>query len=257
MRESNAPLPFGQPVWPVQKTRLLSVLQNGALRESQTTGSIRWSSNSTYLVSISDEDITCPAIYKPQRGERPLWDFPDGTLCYREYAAFIISEGLAWDIVPPTVLRDGPRGLGSMQLYIPHNTDFNYFSLDAAYAPQLQRITAFDYVINNADRKGGHCLVDDNNHVWGIDHGIGFHSAPKLRTVIWDFAGQPIPEAILKDLENLFCQIEDKTSTLALCMAELLDHTEVNAFMARLRKLLQRREYPRPGPGPNYPWPPV
>jgi uncharacterized repeat protein (TIGR03843 family) len=243
-------------VWqPAELQRMLDLLGCGTIREEH--GMLRWSSNYTFLVSVSTDDGKTLAVYKPQRGERPLWDFPDGTLCYRETAAYTVSNALGWDIVPPTILRDGPRGVGSVQYYIENNTDVNYFSLDDKYADQLRRIAAFDYIINNADRKGGHCLLDAQNHVWGIDHGIGFHTSPKLRTVIWDFAGQAIPEAILADISGMCGQIEDSTSRLRFELDRLLADAEMNALIARIRRILQRREFPRPGPGPNYPWPPV
>jgi len=218
---------------------------------------LRWSSNYTFLVSITDGQCATMAVYKPQRGERPLWDFPDGTLCYRETAAFVVSDALDWCIVPPTTLRDGTRGLGSVQLYIPNNPEVNYFSLDDRFADQLMKFAAFDYVINNADRKGGHCLLDDDNHLWGIDHGIGFHTAPKLRTVIWDFAGQTIPDELLNDLLRVCSELEDKRSHVRMELEQLLSDAELHALQARMRRITQRREYPRPGPGPNYPWPPV
>lgn len=233
----------------------MRLLDCGAIREEH--GMLRWSSNYTFLVSVSDDELQTVAVYKPQRGERPLWDFPDGTLCYREAAAHLVSDSLGWQIVPPTVLREGPRGLGSLQLYIPNNSDVNYFSLDETSAAQLMRFAAFDYIVNNADRKGGHCLLAADGHLWGIDHGLAFHSAPKLRTVVWDFAGQRVPDVLLADLERLCACMEDLQNPARLELDKLLANSEVNAFMARVRRLLQRREYPRPGPGPNYPWPPV
>jgi len=185
----------------VDVARVMRLLDCGAIREEH--GMLRWSSNYTFLVSVSDDELQTVAVYKPQRGERPLWDFPDGTLCYREAAAHLVSDSLGWQIVPPTVLREGPRGLGSLQLYIPNNSDVNYFSLDETSAAQLMRFAAFDYIVNNADRKGGHCLLAADGHLWGIDHGLAFHSAPKLRTVVWDFAGQRVPDVLLADLERL------------------------------------------------------
>jgi uncharacterized repeat protein (TIGR03843 family) len=235
--------------------QLMRLLACGQMREEH--GMLRWSSNYAFLVSIVDDDSTSLAVYKPQRGERPLWDFPDGTLCMREVAAYVMSDALGWEVVPPTVLRDGSRGLGSVQIYIQNNPEINYFSLDERFADQLRRFAAFDYLINNADRKGGHCLLGEDSHLWGIDHGIGFHTAPKLRTVIWDFAGQPIPEPILRDVQRVCPEIDDQRSRLRLELDKLLSEPEVNALQARMRRLLQRREYPRPGPGPNYPWPPV
>jgi hypothetical protein len=240
---------------PIDLTRVMQLLTMGTIQDEH--GMLRCSSNYTFLVSVGDEELKTMAVYKPQRGERPLWDFPDGTLCHRETAAFVMSNALSWQIVPPTVLRSGPRGIGSLQLYIQNNPEINYFSLDETYVDQLQRIAAFDYVINNADRKGGHVLLGSDGHLWGIDHGIGFHAAPKLRTVIWDFAGKPIPDDLLSDIQRVYSEIEEVNSALRCEFDKLLADAEVNALLARMRRILQRREYPRPGPGPNYPWPPV
>jgi uncharacterized repeat protein (TIGR03843 family) len=231
------------------------LLACGAISEAY--GMLRWSSNHTFLVGVADGDETLQAVYKPQRGERPLWDFPDGTLCYRETAAYLVSEALSWQLVPPTVLRDGPRGVGSLQYYVQNNPEVNYFSFEERHAAQLMALAAFDYVINNADRKGGHCLLDSDEHLWAIDHGIAFHSMPKLRTVVWDFAGQRVPEPLVADLQRFCAALEDTQSRLRFDLDKLLAESEIAALMARTRRLLSRREYPRPGPGPNYPWPPV
>ena len=240
---------------PMDEDSILRLLNCGEIREEH--GMLRWSSNYTFLVTVQDGDTTSMAVYKPQRGERPLWDFPDGTLCYREVSAYVVSSALGWDIVPPTVLRDGPRGIGSLQYFIQNNPEINYFSLDETFADPLMHMTAFDYLINNADRKGGHVLLAGDGHLWGIDHGIGFHSAPKLRTVIWDFAGKAIPDPMLRDIERVYSEVEDVHCGTRLDLNKLLADAEVNALMARMRRMLQRREFPRPGPGPNYPWPPV
>ena len=134
------------------------------------------------------------AIYKPQQGERPLWDFPRGTLCHREVAAFEVSEALGWAIVPDTVLRDGPAGIGMMQRFVEHDPEEHYFTLLEEHGDEFRRMAAFDVVINNTDRKGGHCLPRDRTaRIFGIDHGVSFHAQWKLRTVIWDFGGEPIP----------------------------------------------------------------
>ena len=235
----------------------VTLLTCGEVRDEH--GMLRWSSNYTFLVTVADQDSQTMAVYKPQRGERALWDFPDGTLCYREVGSFLVSEALGWRIVPPTVLRSGPRGIGSVQWFIPGDPNVNYFTfaLDPNLAPQLRRMSAFDYLVNNADRKGGHCLLDSEQHVWGIDHGITFHTAPKLRTVIWDFAGETVPDDIIEDVEGLYVSLQDETSPLKTALDKLLAAGEVQALMARTRRLITRREYPRPGPGPNYPWPPV
>jgi len=240
---------------PTDEDRILRLLNCGTISEEH--GMLRWSSNYTFLVSIDDGDATSMAVYKPQRGERPLWDFPDGTLCFREVGAYIVSSALGWNIVPPTVLRDGSRGIGSMQAFIQNNPEINYFLLDESYAEPLMRMAAFDYLINNADRKGGHVLLADDGHLWGIDHGIAFHSAPKLRTVIWDYAGKAIPEGLLRDIERLYSEVEDVHCGTRLDLDKLLADAEVNALMARMRRILGSRVFPRPGPGPNYPWPPV
>ncbi len=240
---------------PVTIERLLEVLKNGKIDTEH--GMMRWSSNYTFLVSVAHEDITTMAVYKPQKGERPLWDFPDGTLCYREVAAFIVSQQLNWQLVPPTTLREGSRGLGSIQFFVDHNPEQNYFSFDKDLAPQLMRMSLFDYLINNADRKGGHCLLDAQGHLWGIDHGITFHSSHKLRTVIWDFAGQAVSDDILADVEKLSQALSDCDSEFYKTLRGLISESEINAFSARIRRILKSKKYPQPGPGPNYPWPPV
>ena len=220
-------------------------------------GSIRWSSNYTFLCSLTHDDMTIMTVYKPRSGERPLWDFPDGTLCQREYAAYLTSEALGWQVVPPTVLRDGPRGLGSVQFFVDHDPEYNYFSFDEGLLPQLARLSAFDVLVNNADRKGGHCIVDSEDRLWGIDHGITFHSMHKLRTVIWNFAGQPIPQPLMDDIATLCNQLETDDSPYRTEMDGLLNMAEMTAFRRRIDRLMHTKTFPQPGPGPNYPWPPV
>lgn len=239
----------------VTPERLLRALEHGTIDTEY--GMMRWSSNYTFLISVEHDDIKTMAVYKPQRGERPLWDFPDGTLCYREVASFLTSEQLGWQVVPPTVLREGPRGLGSVQFYIDHDPELNYFSFDETVHPQLLRMALFDHLVNNADRKGGHVLLDADGHLWGIDHGITFHAAPKLRTVIWDFANESIPDTFLEDMEQLCRELACETSPYRQRLEKLLSPTELIAFEKRVRRLLKLRRFPRPGSGPNYPWPPV
>lgn len=240
---------------PVSVERLLQALQCGDL--SAELSMMPWSSNYTFLLSVRHDDITTPAVYKPQQGERPLWDFPDGTLCYRELAAYLTSAELGWNLVPPTVLRDGPRGLGSVQFYIDHDPQENYFSFGPEMEPQLRRLAAFDAIINNADRKGGHCLLDPDGHLWAIDHGISFHTAPKLRTVIWDFAGDAVEADLLDDIERVALALDDDSQPYTQSLQRLLAPAEVNTFRARARQLVRAGHYPYPGSGPNYPWPPV
>lgn len=240
---------------PVTIERICEVLEKGEVTEEH--GSIRWSSNYTFLLSVSHEDMTVYAVYKPRRGERPLWDFPDGTLSLRERASFITSQALDWQIVPPTVLREGPRGFGSMQFFIDHDPKMTYFEFPETLRPQVARLSLFDVITNNADRKGGHCLVDTQDHVWGIDHGLTFNVAHKLRTVIWDYAGQPVPEKNLDDLRALLDKLCDSDHPYTKELETLLAHDERVAFQHRIERILKTRIYPRPGPGPNYPWPPV
>jgi hypothetical protein len=240
----------------------LELLQNGSV---EIEGLLPWSSNYTFLVRVCDGPVEVGAVYKPQRGERPLWDFPQGTLCNRERAAFVVSEALGWSIVPPTVLREAPHGPGTIQLFIEHNPERHYFSIegDAAFRPQLQKIALLDVLINNADRKAGHVLLQEGPapegtaRLWGIDHGICFHADPKLRTVIWEFGGTLIPAELKKDLEA-FCALLDKAEgELAAGLHRLLSPPEVDALRRRMSRLLNRAVFPQPGAGRHYPWPPV
>ena len=178
-------------------------------------------------------------------------------MCYREQAAFLISEALNWQIVPPTVLREGPRGLGSIQFFVDHDPDYHYYEFDESRLPQLARMAVFDVLVNNADRKGGHCIVDSQGHLWGIDHGICFHAMPKLRTVIWDFVGQPVPQVFLDDVEKLAMQIRQADDPLHRELKSLLSGREISTFLKRLDRLIEDRHYPEPGLGPSHPWPPV
>lgn len=242
---------------------ILSVLQNGII---EIEGLLPWSSNYTFLVRVCEEDVELEAVYKPQRGERPLWDFPQGTLCRRELAAFVISEALGWHLVPPTVLRESEHGLGSVQLFIDHDPERHYFTFegDPTFRSQLQRMTLLDILINNADRKGGHVLVEENSvgpggveRLWGIDHGICFHSDPKLRTVIWEFAGMPIPETLRADLRKLSALLAEAEDPLVAELAKLITPMEMDALSARLDRLISAERFPAPGAGRHYPWPPV
>lgn len=233
--------------------RALRLLEQG--RFSKVHGLLTWGSNYTFLASIADDEMESMAIYKPRRGERPLWDFPDGTLCQREVAAFDVSEALNWHLVPPTILRDGPSGFGMVQLFVEHDPDQHYFTLGPQYKPQLQRVALFDYIINNADRKGGHCLLDKQGTIWAIDHGVSFHTQLKLRSVIWEFAGERIPQQLQEDIQNFADCLA--TNELNRVLLELLDEREVQALRKRTRMLLETGIYPHPGPDISYPWPPI
>lgn len=234
---------------------VIDVLTNGEMEN--THGMLRYSSNYTFLVTMTKDNVSLPAVYKPRKGERPLWDFPDGTLCNRERAAYLTSDVLGWGIVPPTALRDGVHGVGSVQFYVHHDPNLNYFSFDESVAPQLARMALFDVLVNNADRKGGHVLMDDNGQLWGIDHGITFNEDYKLRTVIWDFAGGKIPSVLMQDIEMLCEQLQDTDSDYRTELTALLNCREIDAYQRRLDRVIRVGRYPTPGPGPNYPWPAV
>jgi uncharacterized repeat protein (TIGR03843 family) len=225
----------------------LDLLERGAVT---VRGRMPWSSNATFLVELALDAATGFAIYKPERGERPLWDFPPG-LHRRELAAYRLSEALGWDLVPPTVCRDGPLGEGSLQLFVAADFEENYFTLRdrPEHRDRLLRICLFDLVANNADRKGGHCLLGEDGVVHAIDHGLTFHAEWKLRTVIWDFAGEPIPEALLGDLRRLL------SDAAAEATGELIDAQERRALRARTRKILNTGRFPADRGGRSYPWP--
>jgi len=174
-----------------------------------------WSSNGTYLVEICSDSDPMRAVYKPGRGERPLWDFPDG-LYRREVAAYVVSEALGWGLVPETVLRDGPLGPGSLQRFVDADFSQHYFTLleFPEHHDALKAICTFDLLANNADRKGGHCLLGTDNRVWSVDHGLCFHTDPKLRTVMWDFEGMPVPEHLVADLARFAVAIPDDLNGL-------------------------------------------
>jgi uncharacterized repeat protein (TIGR03843 family) len=234
----------------VSQARARELLTKGGL---EVLGRIPWASNVTLLAEVSHGDLAGLAVYKPARGERPLWDFPDGSLYRREVAAFAVSEELGWGLVPLTVARDGPFGLGSVQLYVQADPEVTAFDLLAAGHPALPRIATFDVVVNNADRKAGHCL-QDGAQVWAIDHGVCFHTEPKLRTVLWDLAGQPLEADVRADLERL-AEAACSAGDLADQLGELLDPDELQALAARARGLARIARLPGPGPGRPYPWP--
>ncbi len=223
------------------------VLERGAI---EVHGRIAGSSNVTLLVSCTMEGEGLLAIYKPVAGERELWDFPPG-LHHREVAARVMSEWLGWDIVPETVLReDAPFGEGSLQRVVDEDGVSHYFTLrdDPRWHPELRRIAAFDVITNNADRKSGHVLLS-GDRLWAIDHGLTFHVEPKLRTVVWDFAGDRLDDTVRTALARLLD--EPPPDELQL----LLDDEELDALVARTRKLVRAGRLPGPGGGRPYPWP--
>jgi uncharacterized repeat protein (TIGR03843 family) len=222
--------------------------------EVELSGRLPWSSNGTFLAQLCLDGVSLPAVYKPLRGERPLWDFPDG-LYQREVAAYALSEALGWDLVPETVARDdGPYGAGSYQRYVAADFTEHYFTLleNPAHHDALRTIAVFDLVANNADRKSGHCLLGDDGHIWGIDHGLCFAVPPKLRTVVWDFAGERIPERLLADLARFAAGPPPPT------LLRLLHRDEVDATLGRAAAVVRAAHYPDPDPDRRpYPWPMV
>lgn len=241
---------------------VVELLQNGSV---EIEGLLPWSSNYAFLVRVCDGPTEVGAVYKPRRGERPLWDFPQGTLCQRELMAFLVSEALGWHLVPPTVLRTAQHGPGTIQFFIDHDPERHYFTFegDGVLQPQLQRMALLDLIINNADRKAGHVLLEEKpepsqpGRIWGIDHGICFHSDPKLRTVIWEFAGTPLPPALVADMITLRNRLNSANDDLAVTTRRLLAPIEVEALDRRLAALIERTTFPQPGAGRHYPWPPV
>jgi uncharacterized repeat protein (TIGR03843 family) len=215
-------------------------------------GRLPRASNATYLVEVTSDGATALAVYKPGRGERPLWDFPP-CLYRREVAAYLLSEALGWSLVPPTLEREGPLGPGSLQAFVAADFAQHYFTLreDSARHDQLRRICAFDLVANNADRKSGHCLLGPDGAIWAVDNGLTFHVEPKLRTVIWDFAGKAIPAGILRDLKRLV------KNGVPPPLAALLDAEEVVALLDRARGLVEAGRFPSFPGGFSLPWPPV
>jgi uncharacterized repeat protein (TIGR03843 family) len=222
------------------------------LREGDITvkGRMPRSSNATFLVELALDDANALAVYKPEQGERPLWDFPPG-LYRREIAAYLLSEALGWGLVPVTTRREGPLGDGSLQLFVPADFRQHYFTLleMEEHRATLQRICLFDLVANNADRKSGHCLLVPGDRIYAIDNGLTFHAEPKLRTVIWDFGEEPIAPALQEDLHRVL------GDALPPALAGLLDPDEQRALQRRARGLLRTGHYPVDKTGLRYPWP--
>jgi uncharacterized repeat protein (TIGR03843 family) len=216
-------------------------------------GRMPWSSNATFLCDLTLEDsseVVAQAIYKPHRGERPLWDFPSG-LYQREVAAYRLSAALGWGGVPPTVVRDGPFGVGSLQLFMPANFEEHYFTIHEKREDlhdQLRAICAFDVIANNTDRKSGHCLLGLDDTVWAIDHGVCFSEDFKLRTVIWEFGTEPLPETIRPGIIAIAELVPDD-------LAALLSPVEIAALQRRARDLADAGTFPTDPSGRRYPWP--
>lgn len=232
---------------------ILELLRRGTLELQRE---LPWSSNYTFMGTVSRDEVTAKVVYKPKQGESPLWDFPTGSLYKREEAAFLVSDALGWNLVPPTVSRKGDFGMGMVQFYIEHDPEEHFFTFRDPWDEQLTRLILFDVLINNADRKGGHVLREQGGaKLWAIDHGVTFHEEYKLRTVIWELAGDPIPQPYLEALAA-FQGCIVKGAPLTERLARLLTPHELGMMRQRLSVLLETGTFPFPRPGrPHVPWP--
>ncbi|MFJ5998260.1 SCO1664 family protein [Streptomyces sp. NPDC092370] len=251
--------------------------------ELTVRGRIREASNAALYCTVSSDGRDAACIYKPVAGERPLWDFPDGTLAQREVAAYEVSEATGWGLVPPTVLRDGPYGEGMCQLWVEVTPEAELLALVDGEEPEpgwraigfaevgegrtallvhadderLRRLAVLDAVINNADRKGGHLLPTDEGRLYGIDHGVTFNAENKLRTLLWGWAGEPLPQEAVEVLEGLRKGLAEG-GALAARLEPLITRAEIDATRARVGALLASGTHPEPsGEWPAIPWPPV
>jgi hypothetical protein len=234
---------------PLTEDEALHVLTTADFSGAQL---IPWGSNYTFAVVLEAEDgRSVLAIYKPRAGEAPLWDFPDGTLYKREVAAYRFSKWAGWDLVPATVVRDGPHGEGSLQLYIePEPETENREQFWGSTIPEIERLVLFDHLTNNADRKIGHCLRDRNGKVWGIDHGLTFNCEPKLRTVLWQFVGDPISPELLEELRSM----RERQHELTDLLGDVLSADEIAVLARRLERMSEHGMHPRLNPRRNVPY---
>ena len=233
---------------PITTDRALELLRDGDL---ELRGRMPYSSNATFLVDVCHQGLAAQAIYKPVRGERPLWDFPSG-LAHREEAAFLVDNSLGWDLVPPTVIRhEAPLDRGSLQLFIPSHFEQHYFTLRELdqHIQAFQRLCALDVVINNTDRKSGHCLLGTDGSIWAIDNGLSFHHEFKLRTVLWDFEGEDLPGEIRNDLLALL------ERGLPDALSDDFTPFERDATTTRARALAVNGSFPLDRDGHRWPWP--
>jgi uncharacterized repeat protein (TIGR03843 family) len=227
-------------------------LREGEIKNCQL---VPTGSNYVYLLSMKWKGETALAIYKPRRGEAPLWDFPDGTLYKRELAAYLVSRALNWQMIPPTIIKEGPYGIGMFQWFVITGQMSSYSRLLENHGAGLKRTALFDWLVNNADRKVGHCLVDLEGRLWLIDHGLTFNDEPKLRTVIWDFMGQKVPSELLNDLESLSPALSQ--GELCDALNQLLSRREMQALKDRLNFIVRKPVFPAYfGSQRRIPWPP-
>jgi uncharacterized repeat protein (TIGR03843 family) len=257
-RAKSKPIPpaksDGGKVWRLKhtETEILAILERSNIQSIRLTP---LGSNYTFLAALCDPETSheYAAIYKPMRGEAPLWDFPNGTLYRRERAAYVVSRALNWNFIPPTIIREGPHGVGSMQLFVDSDESSNLYEFRDAHESEIKRITVFDLITNNADRKVGHFLMGMDGYVWGIDHGLCFNTVPKLRTVIWEYGGTPLPEDVTTDLLELATD-STRLKTLFEELEELLDHREVEVFFKRLESMVDNPVFPGINSRRQIPW---
>jgi uncharacterized repeat protein (TIGR03843 family) len=225
-------------------------LRDGVLR---VTGRLVDASNATLyaIADLAGQEMVC--IYKPRAGERPLWDFPDGCLAHREYAAYLVSEHLGFNLVPLTVLRDGPYGEGMAQEWITIDESIDLAKFFATDHPGLRSMALFDAIINNTDRKIGHLLPINDDVVFGCDHGVTFHVEDKLRTVLWQWSGDSLTTKEIEILKKAVTSLEGELRTQ---LETLLTTQEIDALAARVQRLLNEGTFPQPNPNwPAVPWP--
>ncbi|GAA4220438.1 hypothetical protein FHR32_006522 [Streptosporangium album] len=253
MSAESEPTLSAAPAGGLDDETALRLLRDGRL---EVAGRLVEATNMTLYCSVRLGGLTAACVYKPVRGERPLWDFPDGTLAAREVAAFEVSAASGWRIVPPTVYRDGPFGPGMCQLWIDTDPEVDLMVLIRSRQPALRRMAVFDAVVNNADRKGGHLLPMVDGHIHGVDHGVSFSAEDKLRTVLWQWRGKPLSREATNVLARLERELEE--GRLGRRLRELLTLAEVEATWLRVRRLLDTGLHPLPSQDwPAVPWPPI
>ena len=235
----------------VELLRFCELIQNAEIERCEF---LPVGSNRIFVAGMAMDGQKARVVYKPCAGETPLRDFPGGTLYKREYAAFRVSLELGWDLVPPTVIRNGPYGIGSMQLMIETSGRIRDLSDVSRGVPVFRQVALFDCVVNNADRKAGHLLKDRHGRLWIVDHGLTFHSVPKLRTVLWDFAGEEVPGNLLDDLKE-FREKLKQDNALRKELLRLLRETEIEAMERRISDVLAQPVFPRPSSPWSVPWP--
>lgn len=212
-------------------------------------------SNYVFVVRLAEGDEEIYGIYKPAAGERPLRDFPYGTLHHREWSAYIVADALGWPAVPPTVVREGPHGIGSVQLFIDADFAKHYFNMREDRLDDYTPVAMFDVLVNNADRKGGACLLDADDTIWAVDHGLTFNPMARRRTVMFEFNGTPYPDELLASIEELLTSLDRPDSALRDKLATALDEHEIDSLLRRARDMIKDRVFPVLDPDWNVPWP--